>query len=224
VTGAPMPPADLRARVLEAAQREPARPRAAGARARALVVAAGFAGMLGVAAWLGGPRARGRPLGYCLLVAASWTALAALATWAGVARGRSMLGRPLAWRIVVAAFTPAVLLAAALAAGLLWPATLAGTTTMASNLWCDLFTTLFALGPLVAFAVVRRRSDPLAPRLSGAALGAAAGAWGALGMALHCGDARPVHIVLGHLLPVAVLTLVGVLVGDRVVAVRGENG
>lgn len=224
MSGAPMPSADLRARVLQAAQREPARPRAAGARVRALVVAAGFALMLGVAAWLGGPGTRGRPLGYCVLVAASWTALAALVTWAGVTRGRSMLGRPPAWRVVVAALTPAVLLAAALAAGLMWPATLEGPAPMAANLWCDLFTTLFALGPLVAFTVVRRRSDPLAPRLSGAALGAAAGAWGALGMALHCGNTTPAHVVLGHLLPVAVLTLVGMLVGDRVVAVRAENG
>jgi hypothetical protein len=33
-------------------------------------------------------------------------------------------------------------------------------------------------GPLIAFARLRRASDPVSPRPTGAALGAAAGAWG----------------------------------------------
>jgi hypothetical protein len=224
VSQAPLPPADLRARVLDAARREPVRPRASGVRGRVLAVAMGFALPVAIAACLGGPGTGGRPLGYVVLVAASWTALAGLATWAGVSRGRSMLGRPLAWRILVAALTPVVLLAAALVGGLLWPSTLTGDPTLHGPLICDVFTTLFAAGPLVAFAVVRRRSDPVAPRLSGAALGAAAGAWGAVGIALHCADATPGHVAVGHVLPVVLAAVIGLLVGNRVVAIRAQNG
>jgi hypothetical protein len=63
----------------------------------------------------------------------------------------------------------------------------------------------------------------VAPRLTGAAIGAASGAWGALAIELHCGHASPGHIVLGHLFPVVMLTLVGVLIGDGVVAIRARS-
>jgi hypothetical protein len=65
----------------------------------------------------------------------------------------------------------------------------------------------------------------VAPRLTGAAIGAASGAWGALAIQLHCAHTSPTHVVLGHILPVVALTLVGVVLGDRVVAVRaGSEG
>jgi len=131
-----------------------------------------------------------------------------------------MLGRPAALRVVVVALTPVALLVTALVAALAWPQTLADDATVVTHLICVGFALLCALGPLVAFAVVRRGSDPVAPRLTGAAIGAASGAWGALAIELHCGHASPAHIVLGHLLPVVALTLVGILVGDAVVAVR----
>jgi hypothetical protein len=134
-----------------------------------------------------------------------------------------MLGRSAAVRLVVATLTPVALLATSLVAALAWPETLHDDATMGSHLVCVVFTLLCALGPLVAFAVVRRGSDPVSPRLTGAAIGAASGAWGALAIELHCGHASPGHIVLGHLLPVVMLTLVGVLIGDGVVAVHGRS-
>ena len=134
-----------------------------------------------------------------------------------------MLGRSAAVRLGVATLVPAALLATSLAAAMAWPQTLHDDTTLRSHVVCVVFTLLCALGPLVAFAVVRRRSDPVAPRLTGAAIGAASGAWGALAIELHCSHASPEHVVLAHLLPVVLLTLVGVLVGDRVVAIRARS-
>jgi hypothetical protein len=170
-----------------------------------------------------GPEARGRPVAYVVELEVFWGALAVLATWAGVTQGRSMLGRPASLRLAVAALTPVALLLAWLPVALSWPATLHDASSLRSHVVCIVMTFAFAAGPLVAFARLRRASDPVNPRLAGAALGAAAGAWGAVAHGIICGYTSPVHIVLGHVLPVALLAAAGVAVGDRVVALRAEN-
>ena len=217
------PPADLRARILAAASAEPVASRAAGARGRVVALVAGFTVPLAISLYLGWPHTGGRPVAYVAALSVAWLVVGLGATWGGVARGRSMLGRSAAVRLVVAVLTPAALLATAVACALAWPQTLDDDATTHAHLVCVVFTLLCALGPLVAFAVVRRGSDPVAPRLTGAAIGAASGAWGALAIELHCGHASPAHIVLGHLLPVVILTLVGVLIGDGVVAIRARS-
>jgi hypothetical protein len=76
-----------------------------------------------------------------------------------------------------------------------------------------------AFGPLAAFAYVRRHTDPVHPRLTGAAVGAAAGAWGALAIGMHCPGTMPVHVLAGHVTPVFLLTLLGIWIGGRGVSV-----
>jgi hypothetical protein len=217
------PPAELRARILAAASAEPVPSRPVGVRRTAMVLAVGFLVPIAISLGLGWQRSNDRPLGYIVVLALAWLTVGLAATWGGVSRGRSMLGRPAAARLVVATLTPIALVATALVASLAWPQTLADDATARNDLVCVGFTLLFALGPLVAFAVVRRGSDPVAPRLTGAAIGAASGAWGALAIQLHCGHASPEHVLLAHVLPVAALAVVGVLVGDRVLAVRAEK-
>jgi hypothetical protein len=217
------PPAELRERVLAAARREPIAPRREGARGRVAVVVRGFvvAGAIAAGAAIPGTAARTpRPLGCVLSLELSWLSLAVAATWAGVDRGRSMLGRPRRWRIAVATLTPAALLAAWLPVAIAWPQTLADTAGLRAHLVCVAVTMALAAGPLVAFARLRRGSDPVSPRATGAALGAAAGAWGAAAHVFVCGYTAPAHIAVGHILPVVLLTLVGVGIGHRVVAIR----
>jgi hypothetical protein len=133
-----------------------------------------------------------------------------------------MLGRSKAWRIAVAALTPAAMLAAWLPVAFAWPQTLIDTSGLRAHLICVVTTLALAAGPLVAFAWLRRGSDPASPRLTGAALGAAAGAWGDVAHVPICGFTAPAHILIGHILPVVLLALVGVIIGDRVVALRAE--
>jgi hypothetical protein len=218
------PSSELRARILEAARREPVRTRPQGVRARALTLAAGFLAPVLLSLLIGGPNPHGRPAAYEWLVAASFAALAGVATWAGVGQGRSMLGRPMPWRVAVAVLTPLALLLVTFAASVIWPETTRGHDTPHDLVVCLAFTTLFALGPLVAFTLVRRGSDPVAPRLSGAALAMAAGAWGAVGITLHCPHVTVAHIVLGHLVPVVAIGLAGLLVGQQIVAIRTKTG
>jgi hypothetical protein len=219
------PPDDLRSRVFDAIARDPVPTRTIGSRRRLGVVmrAAAVVALVWVAAMIHGPAVRGRPLGYVIELDGLWLALAVVATWAGVARGRSMLGRPASWKVLVAGLTPVALLATWLPVALEWPQTLHDSSGPRAHLVCVLMTFAFAAGPLVAFARLRRASDPVNPRLTGAALGAAAGAWGAGAHALLCGYTSPMHIVLGHVLPVALLAALGVVIGDRVVALRAEN-
>jgi hypothetical protein len=218
----PIPSPELRARVLEATRREPVRSRAEGERRRAAVVALGFlvSCALGIVA---GRLDRGeRPLGYIAALVTAWLVLASAATWVSVGRGQSMLGRPVIWRIAAAVLTPVAMLATWLALALAWPETLHSVFGARPHTLCAVATVVFATGPLIAFAVVRRGTDPVTPRLTGAALGAAAGAWGAVGVQMFCSFTAPVHVLLGHLLPVALLPALGVLIGDRVVAIRAR--
>jgi hypothetical protein len=217
------PNPDLRGRVLAAARAAPVAARPEGLRSRTFAVAAGFAVPLVISLSLGCPRQGGRPAAYVATLASAWLGVGVAATWAGVSRGRSMLGRSAGWRVLVATLTPAALLATALVTALAWPHTLEDHAGAAAQVVCVTVAMVCALGPLAAFAIVRRNSDPVAPRLTGAAIGAASGAWGALFVELHCAHTSMSHIVLGHVLPVAFLTLLGVLVGGRVVAVRPER-
>ena len=60
----------------------------------------------------------------------------------------------------------------------------------------------------------------MTPKLTGAAIGTAAAAWGALALHLVCGFTAPVHMLFGHVLPVAVVALVGAVLTSWRVAAR----
>jgi hypothetical protein len=220
-----LPPAELRARVLEATRREPVPAGAAAQRRQWTVIGRGFAVGLAVcilAAIHGSEAKTPRPLGCTLSLELLWGTLAVAATWAGVNRGPSMLGRSKGLRLSVATLTPAAMLAAWLPVAFAWPQTLQDASGLRSHVICIVMTLFLAAGPLVAFARLRRASDPVSPRVTGAALGAAAGAWGDAAHVLICGYTAPAHILIGHILPVLLLTGIGFVLGDRVVAMRSE--
>jgi hypothetical protein len=214
---------DLRARILEAARSEPVPTRAMGARRRATVVAAGFALTAAVFVAISLPNLRGRPFSYVVALIVAWVPIAALATWAGVGQGRSMLGRAPMWQLATAVLTPEILMLSWIAVATRWPETLVDSSRALHHVRCIVVTLGFAVGPFVAFAFLRRRSDPLRPRLTGAAIGTAAGAWGAAILPLICGFTAPRHMLLGHLLPVVLMAALGLALGERLVAVRAKT-
>jgi hypothetical protein len=59
--------------------------------------------------------------------------------------------------------------------------------------------------------------------VTGAALGVAAGAWGAVLIDLHCEMTDPLHVLLGHMLPVVLLAITGTLVARSVLAIRART-
>jgi negative regulator of sigma F NrsF-like protein len=218
----PVPPAELRARVLEAALREPARSREHGARHRALVVGLGFMVLVVIAVAIG-PHLGQRPSTYIVALDVPWMLLAIGATWTGFGRGRSMIGRPALAKTAVVALTPIALAATGLVAARMWPQTWQDASGPFEAARCMLVTFALAAGPLAAFAGLRRQSDPINPGLGGAALGTAAGAWGAVALVILCAFARPSHLLIGHVLPVLMIAAAGAFVGSRALAIRARD-
>jgi hypothetical protein len=68
---------------------------------------------------------------------------------------------------------------------------------------------------LLGFAAALRRSVPVASRLRGAAVGAAAGAWAGLSVFVFCPAVEYRHLLVGHVLPIAAFTLVGLVAIPR---------
>jgi hypothetical protein len=74
---------------------------------------------------------------------------------------------------------------------------------------CLLIATLVSAPVLAILANALRRAVAVSTSLRGAALGAAAGAWGGLAVFVFCPSGSPQHLLVGHVAPVAVFTLLG---------------
>jgi Negative regulator of sigma F len=177
----------------------------------------------------GGAPAQARPLGYVLTLELVWLLVAAGATWAGITRGRTMLGRSGASKLAVAALTPVALTLTWLIVALAWlqsilPLAWLEAMDDAPDLQfhanCALMSVVYAVGPLLAFFAMRRSRDPVSPRQSGAAIGAVAGAWGAVLHFPFCPCTSPLHMALGHVFPAVLLAAIGAIAGDRALGVH----
>jgi len=220
----PTLPPYLRDRLMQAVRSEPVPTRTDGARRGALVVALGFAEMAVISLAISHPKTWGRPVAYLDTLVVTWTFVALVVTWIGVGRGRSMLGRSPRSYVAMIVATPMLLLVTAIAASMHWPATLADASTPFRHAGCVLGTLALAGGPFVAFARLRRGRVARRPELTGAAIATAAAAWGAVALILVCPFTSPVHMVLGHLLPIWLVAALGWVLGERLVAVRLKAG
>jgi hypothetical protein len=211
--------AELKERVLAAARREPAptRPQVV-ARARRLSASALAVALLLFFA-VGGVRAAPRPIPLVAATALGWAAVAAAALWVAFARRRSMLGPPRSALWALVAGTPTVLFGWML----LWSTRLAAQPAIWSSrigLRCFGLTLLLAAWPLAALILARRQSDPIHPEATGAALGAAVGAAVGAFTDLWCPIAAPSHVAFGHISPILLLAVVGMIAGRVVIAIR----
>jgi hypothetical protein len=212
---------EQKARMLAAVRADPAPARRDVERRDVGTVVA--AGLLTLVIFLavGGPHATARPLSLVLASTFAWSVIAATLTGLALRRGRSMLGAPRSWLVAAS-----VVVAPLLAIG--WFALPSSVVLVAVphaydvDARCFLVTIAFALAPFVAFLALRREGDPVSPRVTAAATGAAAGAWGAVLIDLHCEMTDPRHVVLGHVLPVGLLVVLGALAGSSL-AIRAAR-
>jgi len=93
-----------------------------------------------------------------------------------------------------------------------------GTALAGPAIGCWLRSMLAGMVGLSAFLYVFRRTDPWTPRVTGALLGACAGAIASAGVGIPCPSETGGHLVVGHWLAVPVLALIGALIGRRTLA------
>jgi len=210
---------DVRARILEAARREPSATRRTVVARGAVVLTVALALAVAIFVQLGAVRVTGRPSSLVLETALGATLLAAASAWLALGRGRSMLGRPRTWILVAVLAVPMALLA--------WKVGISALYEGMSVRWpdrigyrCRTLSSAVAAAPLVALLFLRRRSDPSHPAATGAALGLAAGSLSWVLVDLWCPVAYLPHLLLGHVLPLVAVTIAGALLGRRLVALE----
>jgi len=227
--------ADLRARVLAAAAAEAVPTRAAVTRRNIFIsmvaVAAGMGAFLifavlmseGQLLRLGGEVALHqhveRSVWLVVMTAGGALGVAATALWLALWRNRSMLGRSRSWLLYGGVLIPIGLFAWKVSCSLAFGAAMVPWPER-SGLRCLSLSLLVAVGPLLSFLAMRRRSAPVHPALNGAAIGLAAGACAWVGVDLWCPVAYVPHLILGHLLPLFVLAGVGALLGQALLSLR----
>jgi len=210
---------DLKARILEAARKQPAptRREVVGRVTATLMsaIAVPLLAFIGFGAVRPGPR----PWSLIIATAAGAFGIALAAVWTAFGRSGQMVGRARAKLLAMTVAAPATFV--------LWKLLWSGQYDGMTDPWADrpgyrclAFTILLAAWPFLALSSVRRESEPTHPRALGAALGVATGTCAAVLVDLWCPVAHPGHLLLGHVLPIAILGLVGVWVGDRILAIR----
>ena len=206
---------------MAAAQAAPSATRAQGMRATRGVVllALAFAAALFFA--LGGvPHGVGRAPAVFASSMSVWVLAALLSLWAILTPARTPMGRKRPWLLAVALGTPALVYALMLGlSGALHLANAALTVHRSASECLGL--TLAAAGlPMVLLLRARRGTDPVHPAAQGAAFGVAFGALAGVMVCLWCPDVTPLHIALGHVLPLLLLAGLGAGLGPRVLGLR----
>ncbi len=212
------PSSSLRDKVLADAAAHQARTRSQGRRRAALVYTIGALACLPLFfAWGGLEHSAERPLALTLGIAAGAllvaVACASVAWW----RGGSLVGRSSTALLAVAVLAPI--------ATYVWLVSWHGRyDDPASRIgYRCLAMTLASSTPLLGAAVyVRRRTVAVNPVLSGAALGAAAGAFGSITVDLWCPLTSSPHVLIGHALPIVILAILGAALGRIALAVRAR--
>ena len=80
---------------------------------------------------------------------------------------------------------------------------------------CAVIAAIVGLAAMMAFTAALRRAAPVATRLRGTAIGAAAGAWAGLAVFVFCPSGDQQHLIAGHLVPMIVLIAIGALLSPR---------
>ena len=101
----------------------------------------------------------------------------------------------------------ALTLASAQGAGEVATASLAAVSPWGPR--CFALSAAVGLVVLISFTAALRRSAPVGSWLRGAALGATAGAWAGLSVFIYCPATEYHHLIVGHVLPIAASTLLG---------------
>jgi Negative regulator of sigma F len=210
--------ARLRARAIDLTAREPSPTRAQLSRKHRVVLSLlMLVPLLVFIAW-GGIRVAPRPDRLVLQTALGSAVLAAGLAIVGIGRGRSMLGRPRSWLVTQVLLTPVLLCGWRVLISARYPNMMVEWVDR-PGLRCFMLSVILALAPLLGVLWLRQGSDPLHPRLTAAAFGAAVGAGAWVLVDLWCPVGYYPHLLLGHVLPLLLLIGLSALLRSRLIAV-----
>lgn len=211
-----MPSLDLKARIRETILRHPSATRAeVSARVKASVLC-GYGLSLIFFIAVGSVRVGPRPFALVAGGALGAALVAAIASWVALGRGGEMAGRSRHALAFAVTLTPLALLGWRL----LWDAGFDPVPWHTTGFRCFGLLIVFSAGPLAALCFVRRGVDPVHPRLLGAALAIASGAYATMLVDLWCPSSELGHLLLGHFAPFGLLLWAGASSGARAVALR----
>jgi hypothetical protein len=211
-----MPSSSLRDKILADAAAHRARTRSEGRRRAALVYTiAALAGLPLFFHWGGLEHGAGRPFALTYGIAGGALLLSLAAASVAWWRGKSQVGRSQAALVAIAFLVPLVTYVWIVS----WHGRYAEPFQRVG--YRCLTMTLVSGGSLLAAALwLRKRTVAVHPVAGGAALGAAAGAFGGISVDLWCPLTNSPHVLVGHVLPIVVLALVGMVAGRFVLAIR----
>jgi hypothetical protein len=172
---------------------------------------------------LGGFSAGDRPLGFVAATSSGWVALAAGVSWLALGRGGRMGGRPTVALIAGAIGAPVLLFGWLLVCNLLYAPTACPPGVSPFGTACHELIVAMSAVMFAAFAFIRRFADPVHPKSAGAALAVASASWAGLVLNLRCTCATPLHVGVGHVLPLAVASAAGVALGHWLLRVRAPR-
>ena len=215
----PEPPPRIASRLRDRLAQDPPPTRAVIARHTLALALGSWALTLLLFFLAGGPRSLGRPLSLVTGTALGIAAAAAIAGWAALGRGNSMLGRARRFLMPLIVGSPAVILAWKLFWSTHYPGALIEWPTR-PGYRCLLLSLSLGICPLISFAMARRSSDPKRPMFTGFAAGVAIGCVASLLTDMWCPVAYLPHLLIGHLLPIALLGMLGAWMGWRFIALE----
>jgi hypothetical protein len=204
-------------RLLRAVESKPATTRAVEARRAAWLV--GGALLLSFASFFafGGVRVTDRAPSLVIGTVTGTALIAALAIWAMMGRGRAMVGRTSGWLTAVAIASPLALFAWKI----FWSAQYEhGLDRIQGRLGFRCLGISLALGalPLAALLFSRRGTDAVHPGRAGMGIGVGLGLGAATLVDAWCPIAYAPHLLLGHILPLALLGAAGLWLGKKILA------
>jgi len=162
---------------------------------------------------------------WTLLSLAGFAACGILGTTLALSRGSSGFGRSRPLLAALSAVIPLSLLLLVVVWDWANPQSLEpALVPWSAHRQCLLSSLVLGLGPFAGFMWARRNSDPVRPGATGALLGAAAGSLAGVAMDLHCAQTQMLHLVLGHVLPVALMALLGAGLGRWLLGMHARAG
>ncbi len=210
----PVPSLELKMRILRNVESVPAPTRAVESFRANCINGAALAVTLCIYWYCGGIRITGRPANLVVGTAVGSVLIALAGLTFLVGRNRNMLGRARFWLFAATVLLPMALFAWKIYVSSQFPHALDRWSDRAGYRCLGLALSMGVL-PLLTSLYSRRGTDPSHPKTAGMAVGVSVGLGVAVLIDLWCPVAHIPHLLVGHLLPIGILALLGLAIGQK---------